>query len=100
MKGTRPAVIARAGGGITVRAMGDGKIHVVGDEQIEPAIAVIIEKGGAGAPSGVIGFCLLRYICKSAVAVVEPHLIRAEIAEVKIRPAIVVDVANRDAHPI
>ena len=75
------------------------ELDVVADEEIEKAVAVVVEKGAAGAPANVflIEPGLLRDIGKCAIAVVmEEDVVSPEAAE-QIVPSVVVVVADADA---
>ena len=49
------AVVARAGGFAAFAVLADGEVDVVGVEEVEVAVVVIVDKGGAGAPAVVGG---------------------------------------------
>ena len=70
--------------------------QVVGDVEIEQAIAVDVGEAGARAPEGspyLGGGCS---IAEGAVAVVNVKHIAAEVGDVEVRVAIVVDIAHRE----
>src|SRR5216683_2966269 len=75
---------------------GQIEIDVVGDEQIELAVAVVVNKGAAGAPgfsvAGNLGF--LADVGEGAVAVVVVEDVFAVVRDVEIFPAVVVVVAD------
>ena len=75
--------------------------QVVPDEQIEPPVAVDVDKRRGDAPGrGAVGAALERDVGEGAVPVVAEHLIAQESREVEINPSVVVDVAGRHALPI
>jgi len=76
------------------------KIHIVGYDQVEPAVAIIVNKCAACSPAfpraGDSSF--LRYFGEDAALImVEPVL--AVVGDVQILPAIVVVISNADALP-
>src|ERR1700730_10802979 len=73
---------------------GLGKFHKLADEQIEPAIVVVIEPDSAGRPSwsGDTGF--LRYVCEGTVAVVVVQDVSAILRDINVRKAIAIVVAH------
>ena len=74
-------------------------IDIVGDEEIELAIAVVVHEGAAGIPAlaiaGDAGF--FADVRKSAVAVVVKENVFAEVSDEQVFEAVVVVVANADA---
>src|SRR2546423_11885958 len=48
------AIVALAGGGEALLVALNGEVEIVGDEEIEAAVAVVVDPGGAGAPAGVV----------------------------------------------
>src|SRR5260221_9150580 len=99
-KRTRRAIVLCGAGGVTSGTVGDGKIRIVHYHQIQPAVAVVIGEGGAGAPTRIISTTLVSHVDKSPVAFVEIHLVRTQICKVQVRPAIVIDVAYGHTHPV
>ena len=75
---------------------GFGELHELADEQIEPAVVVVIEPDRAGGPSrrGHAGF--FGHVGKSAVAVVVIENASAVLRYVQIRKAVAIVVADRD----
>lgn len=96
-KGVGSTIIAPARSGEAGRGLVETVVEVVGDVEVEPAVAVVIEEAGRRAPAGVPDASRRRDVFEAAVAPVAPELVRAVIREVKIDVAIVVDVAGRDA---
>ena len=74
------------------------KIDVIGDHQVEIAVAVVVGKGRAGGEAAIAHACLLGYVSKSAVAIVAIKHVPAQAGDVNIRPAIIVIVAHGAAH--
>ena len=78
----------------------DVEVDVVGDEEIEVAVLVVVEKGAAGVPaqSWFCGQAGLRGdVGEGAVAVVAVEDVLAVVADEEIVPAIVVVVADAAA---
>ena len=70
------------------------------DEQIERAVAVIVDECGARAPAGAGDAGLRRHIDEVAVTVVLQQHVVAEGGDVQIGVAVVVEVAGRHAHSV
>ena len=70
------------------------EVHIAGDEQIEPAIAIIVAKGRPARPVAQLHAGLLRGVGEGAIVVVVIEAILAEIGDEQIGPAIVVIVAD------
>ena len=94
--GHRNLVVAAVGGIPWQRRAGRIEVHVVGDEQIEPAVAVVVEETAAGAPAaaGARHAGLFGHIGERAVAVVVVEHVPAPIADEQIVEAVVVVVAD------
>src|SRR5205085_5128552 len=58
------------------------------------------EERRARAPSRILGPTLFRDVDKLSVTFVQIHLIRTEIRKIQVRQAVVVYVADRNAHSI
>ena len=89
----RRAVVAAAGEAGARLVGRDVPLHVVADVQIEPAVTVVVEKRRRDAPAGIVGPAGARDVGERPVAVVVEQLVRAEVGEVEIDAAVVVDVA-------
>ena len=74
------------------------KIDVIGDHQVEIAVAVVVGKGRAGGEAAIAHPRLLGHVSKSAVAIVAIKHVPAQAGDVNIWPAIIVVVAHRAAH--
>src|SRR5258708_19319152 len=74
-------------------------INVVGDKQVEPAVAIVVDEGAPGIPAlaiaGDAGF--FAHVGKGAVAVVVVENILAKISDEEIFEAVIVVIANADA---
>ncbi len=92
-----PRIFA-GGGAAEGRQIVKVKVDVVGDHEIDEAIAVVVAESGAGGPAAVgdSGFC--GHVGEGAVAVVAIENIPAEAGDVDVGPAIVVVVAHGAAH--
>ena len=73
---------------------------VVADVEIEPAVAVVVEKGRRHPPAGAVGAAGSGHVGEGAVAVVLYRAVLAEKRQVEIDAAVVVEVAGGDAHPV
>src|SRR5205807_2709277 len=62
--------------------------------------AVVVDEGGRGAPGGIVKAGLLCHVGEGAVAVVEEELDAVVLSDEDVGPAVVVDVADRDAHVV
>src|SRR5581483_6726346 len=74
------------------------ELKIIGDEQIEVAVAVVVDEGAAGAPARNITeqTSLFGYVSKSAIAIVAIKFVLPEVRNEEIFEAVVVIVA--DAH--
>src|ERR1041385_8908291 len=85
---------------IAVRArLGDVrgiKLHVVRNEQIEMAVAVVIEKGAASAVAGRFcpETCRLGHISERSVAIVAIELVLSEVGAEQVFEPIIVVIAD------
>ena len=73
-------------------------VDVVGDEQVEPAVAVVVGERRTGRPSRIADARLRGDVRERAVAVVAIQPVRAEAGDVQIVPAVVVEVGGDGAH--
>src|SRR5262249_12610358 len=74
------------------------KVHIVRHHQIEIAVAIVISKGSPRGPAAVSDAGLRCHVGESAVAVVSKKLVATETGDVKVRPSVIVVVADRTAH--
>jgi hypothetical protein len=79
-------------------------LEVVADEEVEVAVAVGVEEGGAGAPGSHLGglagdACLLGHVLEVAPAVAE-EAVGAYGGEVEVDPAVAVVVGGGHAHAV
>ncbi len=75
--------------------------HVVADEQIQPAIAVVVEPQGRGAEAGAIAkACPRGDVHEGALAAVAKQAVLANRRDQQILPAVVVEVRDGHAHPV
>src|SRR5262249_20599853 len=70
------------------------------DEEIGPAVAVIVEERRRRAPAGVAGAGPGRDIAEGAIAIVVPQLVLVEVHEIQVDETIAVIVAGCDAHAV
>ena len=88
-----------AAGGFGERRGLDVEVDVVGDEEVEVAVAVVVEKGAAGVPAGgALGEAGFRGdVGEGAVAVVAVEDVLAVVGDEEVVPAVVVDIADAAA---
>ena len=79
-----------------LRDRGEIEVDVVGDDEVELAVAVVVDEGAAGAPlfAGACHSCLLGYFFEGAVALVVEETILAVAGDVEVVEAVVVIVAD------
>ena len=75
-------------------------LRVVGHVEIEPAVAVIVDKGRRDTPAGIAGAGDGGGVREGAVAVVAIEPVGAEVGDIEVGPAVVVVVAGGDAHAV
>src|SRR5271157_1045947 len=77
------------------------EVNIVGDEKIQAAVAVIVNKGAAGVPSRALArhAGLFADVGERAVAVVVIEDVLAEVGNEQVIPAVVVVVADANALP-
>ena len=78
----------------------DRPVDVVGDEEIELAVVVVVEPHGAGGKSGIGDAGFGGHIGKLAVAQIAEEMIRSEGGDVDVVVAVVVVVADGAAQPV
>ena len=94
-------VVERAGEGVGGEelALGVGiELQVVAHEEIELAVAVVVDPGRAGAEVRILHARLGRHVGKGPVAVVVVEDRRAPVGDVDVLVAVVVVVAHGHAH--
>src|SRR5215467_8290718 len=72
-------------------------------KQIEPAIVIVVKKTSAKAQHimcGARNSRLVTHLIEEALAVIQPDVVggQLKIRNVQIKPAIVIEVAQRDTH--
>src|SRR6476620_10336064 len=97
---SRTAVIRRTGGVGAFLVPRDREVEIVGNEKIQIAIAVVIEKRRARAPQRIADPRFLRHIRESAVAVISKQRLRSEARDQQIEIAVVVVIADGGAHAV
>src|SRR5436190_2073593 len=73
--------------------------RVIGDEEIQPAVIVIIEPNGAGAPAGCGYPGFLGYVLERPVVVIFVENAFPICSNENVWPAVVVVVAHGGSHP-
>ncbi len=74
-----------------------GPLAVTRDVEVEPAVAVVVEERRAEAPEVDQGAANRRGVAERAVAVVEVQDVGAEVRQVEVGLAVIVDVAHGHA---
>ena len=77
-----------------------GPVHVARDEEVEPAVVVVVQESGAGAPLSRSHSGDFRHVDERAVPVVTIERVSAVVGDVDVCEAVVVVVADRDAHAV
>src|SRR5436190_14344200 len=73
------------------------KLQVPGDEQIQEAIMVIVSPCRPRGPAPESDACLLCEIAETTVVIIVIQAVFPKVSDVKVSPAIIVVVANRDS---
>src|ERR1019366_1414504 len=83
--------------GAGFRSMLQIELNVVGDEEIEVPVAIIVDKGATGAPPGVIvpESCRSGDIGKRSVAIVSIQFVLSEVGAEQILETVVVIITDR-----
>src|SRR6266404_4238025 len=92
------AIIRFAAGAGT--RLGGVVIDIVDHHEIEPAIAVVIDKTCRSGPVQVLQAGFLGNLAESAAALIEKESGTAELCDEHVGPAVVVDVADGHAHAV
>src|ERR1043166_1824164 len=79
-----------------------GPLDVIADEQIEPAVVVVINKGRAGAPvvRRIAEAGGRSDVAKFAAAFVVKKVVPADRSDENVRQSVVVKITNSDAHSV
>src|ERR1700691_4097815 len=96
----RRAVVALTGGSGTFLIATNGEVQVMGHIKVQVAILIVIDEGGAGAPTGVGDSGFFGDIGEGPVAVIPVQCVRSKVGDVEIGVAIVVIVADGNSHTI
>jgi hypothetical protein len=83
-----------------VQVLGGRPLHVVGDHEVELAVLVVVEEGGAGREAGVVGPRLLRDVGELSVAQVAVEAIAPPRRQVDVDKAVVVVVGGGHPDPV
>ncbi len=78
----------------------DRPLDVVRDEQIEEAVAVVVEPGGARREAGIGDARPIGDIHEPPAARVAKQVVASERRDVEVGAAVVVEVGARHAHPV
>ena len=96
----RRAVVWPARRAETRRVCLDAVVDIVPHEQVEPPIAVEVQKRRRHTPRGVVRACLSGDVRKCSVAVVLEHLVPSKIRKVQVDAPVVVEVPGCDSKPV
>ena len=96
----RRAVVGCAGPVVALRVARQRVAEVVADEQIEPAVPVVVEERRRNPPSGIACAAPFGDVGEGAVTPVAEHAVASEAGQVQVGPAVVVHVAGRHAHAV
>src|SRR5207248_5692453 len=74
------------------------EINIISDDQVQLAIAVVIQEGAAGAPVFAVASdaCRFAYVCEGAVAVVVIQAILAVVGDEQVVEAVIIVIARAD----
>src|SRR5260370_20348278 len=78
----------------------DATVEIASNKQIQFAVVIVVQKSRGHGPTTRSDTCLRGDIGKSAVTIVVIQDIFAVVGNVNVREAIVVIVADRNAHPV
>jgi hypothetical protein len=98
--GLRRAVALRLAVERAVEVLRRRPLDVVGNEEIEAAVAVVVEEGGARREAAVADAGFRRDVREAPVAEVAEEAVAAERGEVHVDEAVVVVVGRGDAHAV
>ena len=77
----------------------DVEIYIVGNEQVQLAVVIVIQEGRARGPTGIADVGALSNVRKRAVSVILEEMIWPQAGYVEIVKAIIIIVTNCDPHP-
>src|SRR5208283_5155602 len=75
-------------------------VHVSGNEQIQFAVIVVVEKSGGDGPAATSHSCLRRHVGEGSVAVVVIQNISSVTGHVQIGVAVVIIIAHGHSHAV
>ena len=75
-------------------------LHIASNDQIKPAVAVIIDEAGAGAPCTAADARLVGDVGKSSISVVMVKNVSAKVRHQKINVAVVIVITAGDPHAV
>ena len=96
----RAAIIPPTTGAETGFVFEQGEVDVVGHEQIDVAVPVVVQECCAGAPAILRRDHRIRDIGERAVAIVAVQRVGAEVRDVQVQIAVVVVVTHGQAHAV
>ncbi len=86
-----------ASGGRRRRQVLEVERDVAGDEQVQPAVAVVVPEGAAGGPASHGNARRLGHVGECPLSRVAVEAVRPEVRDVEVRPTVVVEVAHAHA---
>src|SRR5262249_13196045 len=75
-------------------------LDIMGNEQIEVAIFVVVQPSRASAIVSTAQACLLSHVCKLSITQISEQPVASQPTDKNIYPAVVVVVANSDSHTV
>lgn len=78
--------------------MVDVEIHIVGNEQVQLAVVIVIHEGRASGPTGIAHPSGLRYIRKCAVAAILEEVVWPKASYIQIIKPIIIIIPGGDSH--
>ncbi len=87
-------------GGAAERVVVEVPDQITADEEVQIAVAIVVEEAGAGGPAAAGDAGLFSDVGEGAVAVVAEQRVAAEIGDVEVWIAVVVIVAGGHAHAV
>ena len=75
-------------------------IEVVDDDEVEPAVAIVVQEAAGCAPSRLLDAARASDLVESPIPPIAEEAAAAVLGDVNVHPAIVIDVADRDPHAV
>ena len=76
------------------RQIGELEVNVAGNEQVETAVPVVVAPGRSRRPVAQRDTGLFSDVGKRAIVIVVVEAIFAEVGDIDVRPAVVVEVGS------